>query len=791
MDYTFLDELNDSQRAAVEYCDGPSLVIAGAGSGKTRVLTYKIAYLLSRGMKPWNILALTFTNKAANEMKQRIGALVGDDVAKYLYMGTFHSIFSRILRVEAERLGYTNNFTIYDESDSRSLIKTIIKEMQLDDKVYKPASVHSRISMAKNNLLFPDEYAKTRGLIERDVEQKVPAVSAIYSAYCERCKKANAMDFDDLLTNTYRLLVSDNGIRKKYAERFRYILVDEYQDTNSVQQKIVWLLSEENMRVCAVGDDAQSIYAFRGANIDNILDFQKQFAGTRLFKLERNYRSTQRIVQAANSLIRHNERQIPKDVYSCNAEGDKLSVKPAYSDREEAIIVCNEIKRIKRIDKCGYNDFAVLYRTNSQSRSFEEAMRKVSIPYKIYGGLSFYQRKEIKDVIAYFRLIVNPDDEEAFKRIINYPKRGIGDTTVGKIASVASENGVSLWQVICEPSLYGFKPSKATLAKLGAFKELISGFIAKFVTADAYTLGVEVVKLSGISADIYQDRIPENVARQENVEELLGSIQEFVESRKEEGRVDDVRLTDFLQEVSLQTDLESDEGSDGERVSLMTVHSAKGLEFPVVFVVGLEENIFPSSLSMGSKRELEEERRLLYVAITRAERHCILTYAKNRYRYGKVEMESPSRFLTDIAREFVDVDDAKDIFMKSMSSYSSHGLSYSSENRWQNSRPVATQFKADPKPREALHRDVPPVSDTFSPRFKRLQAAAAGLSASRKQQAVSNEIKENSVIEHERFGIGTVIRLEGSGENTKATVQFKNAGIKQLLLKFARFKIIG
>ncbi len=791
MDYTFLDELNDSQRAAVEYCDGPSLVIAGAGSGKTRVLTYKIAYLLSRGMKPWNILALTFTNKAANEMKQRIGALVGDDVAKYLYMGTFHSIFSRILRVEAERLGYANNFTIYDESDSRSLIKTIIKEMQLDDKVYKPASVHSRISMAKNNLLFPDEYAKTRGLIERDVEQKVPAVSAIYSAYCERCKKANAMDFDDLLTNTYRLLVSDNGIRKKYAERFRYILVDEYQDTNSVQQKIVWLLSEENMRVCAVGDDAQSIYAFRGANIDNILDFQKQFAGTRLFKLERNYRSTQRIVQAANSLIRHNERQIPKDVYSCNAEGDKLSVKPAYSDREEAIIVCNEIKRIKRIDKCGYNDFAVLYRTNSQSRSFEEAMRKVSIPYKIYGGLSFYQRKEIKDVIAYFRLIVNPDDEEAFKRIINYPKRGIGDTTVGKIASVASENGVSLWQVICEPSLYGFKPSKATLAKLCAFRELISGFIAKFVTADAYTLGVEVVKLSGISADIYQDRTPENVARQENVEELLGSIQEFVESRKEEGRVDDVRLTDFLQEVSLQTDLESDEGSDGERVSLMTVHSAKGLEFPVVFVVGLEENIFPSSLSMGSKRELEEERRLLYVAITRAERHCILTYAKNRYRYGKVEMESPSRFLTDIAREFVDVDDAKDIFMKSMSSYSSHGSSYSSENRWQNSRPVATQFKADPKPREALHRDVPPVSDTFSPRFKRLQAAAAGLSASRKQQAVSNDIKENSVIEHERFGIGTVIRLEGSGENTKATVQFKNAGIKQLLLKFARFKIIG
>lgn len=791
MDCTFLDELNDSQRAAVEFCDGPSLVIAGAGSGKTRVLTYKIAYLLSLGMKPWNILALTFTNKAANEMKQRIGGLVGEEVARYLYMGTFHSIFSRILRVEAERLGYAGNFTIYDESDSRSLIKAIIKEMQLDDKVYKPASVHARISMAKNNLIFPDEYARTRSLIERDAEQKVPAVSAIYSAYCERCKKANAMDFDDLLINTYRLLVSDADIRKKYSERFKYVLVDEYQDTNSVQQKIVWLLAEEHMHVCAVGDDAQSIYAFRGANIDNILDFQKQFAGTRLFKLERNYRSTKRIVQAANSLIRHNERQIPKDIYSCNADGDKLSVKPAYSDREEAIIVCNEIKRIKRADRCGYNDFAVLYRTNSQSRSFEEAMRKVSIPYKIYGGLSFYQRKEIKDVIAYFRLVVNPDDEEAFKRIINYPKRGIGDSTVAKIAAVASANGVSLWRVICEPALYGFNPNKATLTKLDAFRCLISSFIEKFVTVDAYALGVEVVKASGISADIYQDKTPENIARQENVEELLGSIQEFVEGRKEEGRADEVHLTDFLQEVSLQTDLESDDGADGERVSLMTVHSAKGLEFPVVFVVGLEENIFPSSMSMGSRRELEEERRLLYVAITRAERHCILTYAKNRYRYGKVEMESPSRFLTDISPEFVDVEDAKDIFMRATSSYSSRGSLFSSDNRWQNSRPVASQFKADPKPREAVHRDVTPVSDTFSPRFRRLQAAASSAVSAKKSMANSSQVKENSVIEHERFGIGTVIRLEGVGENTKATVQFKNAGVKQLLLKFARFKVIG
>lgn len=789
MDCTFLDELNDSQRAAVEFCDGPSLVIAGAGSGKTRVLTYKIAYLLSLGMKPWNILALTFTNKAANEMKQRIGSLVGAEVARHLYMGTFHSIFSRILRVEAERLGYASNFTIYDESDSRSLIKAIIKEMQLDDKIYKPASVHARISMAKNNLLFPDEYARTRSLIERDVEQKVPAVSAIYTAYCERCKKANAMDFDDLLINTYKLLVSDMDIRRKYSERFGYILVDEYQDTNSVQQKIVWLLAEEHMHVCAVGDDAQSIYAFRGANIDNILDFQKQFPGTRMFKLERNYRSTQRIVQAANSLIRHNERQIPKDVYSCNSEGDKLSVKPAYSDREEAIIVCNEIKRIKREDRCGYNDFVVLYRTNSQSRSFEEAMRKVNIPYKIYGGLSFYQRKEIKDVIAYFRLIVNPDDEEAFKRIVNYPKRGIGDTTIGKIAAVASDNGVSLWRVICEPVLYGFNPSKSTFAKLEVFRVIINSFIEKFVTFDAYSLAVEVVKASGISSDIYQDKSPENIARQENVEELLGSIQEFVEGRKEEGRIDEIKLTDFLQEVSLQTDLESDDDAEGERVSLMTVHSAKGLEFPVVFVVGLEENIFPSSLSLGSKRELEEERRLLYVAITRAERHCILTYAKNRYRYGKVEMESPSRFLTDIASEFVDTDDAKDIFMRSVGSFSSHGSLFSYDAKWQNRRPVATQFKADPKPREAVHRDVPPVSDTFSPRFKRLQEAAR--TSAKGEYRNTCGVKENSVIEHERFGIGTVIKLEGSGENIKATVQFKNAGIKQLLLKFARFKVIG
>lgn len=791
MEVNFLDELNDSQREAVEFCDGPSLVIAGAGSGKTRVLTYKIAYLLGKGFMPWDILALTFTNKAANEMKERIGSLVGHDKARYLNMGTFHSIFSRILRVEAEKLGYSRNFTIYDESDSRSLLKAIVKEMQLDDKVYKPSAVHSRISMAKNSLILPEEYAQTANLVKRDCEQRMPAMSALYSAYCERCKKANAMDFDDLLTNTYVLLNRDEDVRRKYSERFKYILVDEYQDTNSVQQKIVWKLSEGRMRVCAVGDDAQSIYAFRGANIDNILDFKDLFYGTRLFKLERNYRSTQRIVQAANSLIRHNERQIPKEVYSRNDEGDRLIIKPAYSDREEALIVCNEIKRIRRAEGCDYSDFAVLYRTNSQSRSFEEAMRKVSIPYRIYGGLSFYQRKEIKDVIAYFRIVVNPDDEEAFKRIINYPKRGIGDTTLSKVAVAASVAGVSLWSVLCEPERYGLTLSKAAADKLAGFKMLISGFIEKFATEDAYSLAVDIVKDSKISADIYSDKSPENISRQENLEELLGSIQEFVESRKEEGRAGEAGLTDFLQEVSLQTDLDSDGDNDESRVALMTVHSAKGLEFPTVFIVGLEDNIFPNVLSSGSPRELEEERRLLYVAITRAEKHCILTYAKSRYRYGRIEMGAPSRFLRNIAPEFVRVDDAKDIFMRSVDSCSSRPPFMSSDNRWQNSRPVASQFKADPKPREAVHREDRPAAMPVPSGFRRMKAVAHGASAVKNDAGGALGVKENCVIEHERFGIGTVIRLEGMGENMKATVQFQNAGVKQLLLKFARFKVIG
>ena len=788
----FLNQLNDSQRKAVEYCDGPALVIAGAGSGKTRVLTYKIAYLLSQGVKPWNILALTFTNKAANEMKQRIGALVGQDMARKLNMGTFHSVFSRILRVEAAVLGYAPNFTIYDEGDSRSLIKAIIKEMQLDDKIYKPSTISSRISMAKNHLILPAEYALTENLMTRDKEQHMPSMLSVYSAYCERCRKANAMDFDDLLTNTYALFNNNEDIRLKYADRFKYILVDEYQDTNHVQQKIVWQLSKENLRVCAVGDDAQSIYAFRGANIDNILNFQKQFPGTQLFKLEQNYRSTQSIVQAANSLIRHNERQIPKDVFSKNDKGEKLTLKAAYSDKEEALIVCNEIKRIRKSEHCGYGDFAVLYRTNSQSRSFEEAMRKASIPYKIYGGLSFYQRKEIKDVIAYFRMVVNPDDEEAFKRIINYPKRGIGDTTVTKIVGLASAKEVSLWRVICEPERYGLSVSKATLKKIEDFKQLILGFIDKLITADAYTLSVELAKTSGISADIYTDNSPENLSRQENLEELFGSIQDFVESRKEEGRPHETGLADFLKEVSLQTDIESDtDDDDSSRVSLMTIHSAKGLEFPTVFIVGLEENIFPSLMSTNSKREIEEERRLFYVAITRAERHCILTYAKSRYRYGRMEFQTPSRFLNDINPNLIKTDGTSGFSANSRPMDSGFRKSGFLQNR----NPVASQFKADPKMREVPHNEESAVNETFSPRFKRLYNLSAGNSRSNKTISHSENsamvgLKEDCVIEHERFGKGKVIRLEGAGENLKATVQFENAGTKQLLVKFARFKVV-
>ena len=786
MNEELLQQLNESQREAVTYCDGPQLVIAGAGSGKTRVLTYKIAYLLEQyNMAPWNILALTFTNKAAREMKERIGRLVGQERAMRLQMGTFHSVFARILRAEAEHIGFNSNFTIYDQSDSRSLVKNIIKEMQLDDKTYKPASVADRISMAKNHLLLPQQYELSSWAAD-DAQKKRPQVANIYKRYVERCRQANAMDFDDLLVQTWLLFRQHEDIRQKYVDRFQYVLVDEYQDTNFAQQEIVLQLTLEHGRVCVVGDDAQSIYSFRGANIDNILDFQKKYQNTRLFKLEQNYRSTQLIVQAANSLIRKNERQIRKDVFSENEQGERLTLKPAYSDKEEAMIVCNDIKRIRRQESGQYSDFAILYRTNAQSRSFEEQMRKEGIPYRIYGGLSFYQRKEIKDVIAYFRVVTNPNDEEALRRIINYPTRGIGDTTVGKIVETANLHNVSLWRVIQQPIVFDLKLSGATMNKIAAFRQLVEGWAARQEQEDAYELGHSIIMESGISKDIYSSNNPEDLSRQENLEEFLGGMQDFVESRKEEDREGETRLSDFLQEVALLTDLDSEGSEDQPKVTLMTVHAAKGLEFPTVFVVGLEENIFPSPMCTGSMRELEEERRLLYVAITRAEKHCILTCAQNRFRYGKMEYDTPSRFIRDIDPSLLRVEGSAPGISTGASRYASQGnpagaSRYSGQSGYgkdtnayrrpvQNPRPVATQFIADVKPRL-----VPVRQETPAP-----------------QSAIGNiGLREGNVIEHQRFGIGTVMKMEGSGENTKATVAFKNAGTKQLLLKFARYTIIS
>lgn len=836
-----LNDLNEAQRAAVEYIDGPSLVIAGAGSGKTRVLTYKIAYLLSQGMKPWSIMALTFTNKAAREMKERIGKLVGNDLAQHLYMGTFHSIFSRILRAEAEHIGFNNNFTIYDESDSRSLIKAIVKEMGLDDKKYKPAAVHAKISMAKNNLMSAAAYDSDAAIFEQNKRAQMPEVGKIFVAYVQRCKQANAMDFDDLLTLTYQLFREHEDIRHKYAARFDYVLVDEYQDTNHVQMSIVMQLCQEKQRVCAVGDDSQSIYSFRGANIDNILNYQRQFQGTRLFKLEQNYRSTQTIVEAANSLIKHNRNQIPKDVFSENAKGEKIQYKPAYSDKEEAAIVAKDVKRIRREDGCQYSDFAILYRTNAQSRSFEEEFRKQGIPYRIYGGLSFYQRKEIKDIIAYFRLVANPDDEEAIKRIINYPARGIGAATVLKIADCAHQNQVSFWEVIGAPERYGLAVTKGTMNKLETFRLLISSFIERAQTTDVYELGDAIIKESGISQDIMSGKDADDLARQENLEEFLSGMSAFVEERREEGRFDELFLQDYLQDVALLTDADSDGDKDEPRVSLMTVHAAKGLEFPTVFVVGLEENIFPSPLSAASLRELEEERRLLYVAITRAEKHCILTNAKNRWRYGKIEFDNPSRFIDEIDGKLIDSQDEAggSLFgsrADSMSDQPEWARAQRSRRPWedaeqpryssryQNSKPVASQFVADPKP--SLFDDEPETSHTSGrssvsgrsslsegnfksvralnaakrymethsshPASRSTESSAASVSSSAASSAGSSScgLQEGMKIEHQRFGRGTVLKIEGTGENTKATVEFVHSGTKQLLLKYAKFTVV-
>lgn len=799
---SLLNELNDMQREAVMYNDGPSLVIAGAGSGKTRVLTYKIAYLLEQGMKPWNILALTFTNKAAREMKDRVANLINYESARQLFMGTFHSVFARILRIEAEHIGFGRDFTIYDEADSRSLLKNIIKGMALDDKLYKPAAIHSRISMAKNNLVTAEAYAADRDAIQRDLKSNIGALWQIFQTYQARCRQANAMDFDDLLLNTFLLFRDNEEVKNKYARAFEYILVDEYQDTNFAQVSILNQISSHQGKICVVGDDYQSIYSFRGANIDNILSFREQHSQAKLFKLERNYRSTRKIVEAANSLMKHNRRQIPKDVYSENDDGERVVYKPCYSDKEEAAIVASQIERIRQTEGGTYADFAILYRTNAQSRTFEEEFRRRDIPYRIYGGLSFYQRKEIKDAIAYFRLIINPHDEEAIRRVINYPARGIGAATIAKIASMAMENQTSFWDAIAHPEVIGL--SGAIVAKLTAFRDMINEFIACKDEEDAFTLARKIISGTGMEADIKQGREQEDIARQENLEALMAALQEFVETATEEGRTSQIYLENYLQEVALYSDL--DKKDDNEpRVTLMTIHAAKGLEFPTVFVVGLEENLFPSIMATHSMNQLEEERRLLYVAITRAERHCFLTNAKNRYQYGKPQFCTPSRFLRDIAPEFIDgeveVNSSAD-----QVEWGGYGQSRSF-GRWQNANPVGSQFKADPRPKITSPSEPETPIDPLSPRtrarlaaersssFRRISSSDGGSSYQSAASSKNNIPRTDGLavgkrIEHQRFGVGIVETLEGIGENARATIDFRNVGRKTLLLKFAKFRIL-
>ena len=794
----YLDELNESQRAAVLYNDGPSLVIAGAGSGKTRVLTYKIAYLLDNGYEPWSILALTFTNKAAREMKERIGRAVGTEKAKYLWMGTFHSVFARILRTEADALGYSSNFTIYDSSDSKSLIKSLLKELNLDEKVYKPGLIQSRISNAKNHLVSAQAYAASGEFFRSDSEAKIPAMRDLYIRYCERCKQSDAMDFDDLLVNTYLLFKNNPDICDKYAERFRYVLVDEYQDTNFAQHSIVLQLTSKYQRVCVVGDDAQSIYSFRGANIDNILKFTRLYNDARLFKLEQNYRSTQLIVKAANSLIEKNSEQIRKEVFSENSVGEPITVTSAYSDVEEGEIVANKITSMHVKNGQPYSDFAILYRTNAQSRIFEEALRKRAVAYRIYGGLSFYQRKEIKDVIAYFRLAVNPHDGEALKRVINYPARGIGDTTLNKIIATAAQEGVSLWTVISSPLDYGLNINKGTHAKLQGFRDIITGFVSRVETTNAYDLGKEIVGASGIMADIIQDTSPEGLSRRENIDELVNGMYDFCDIRRQEGN-DRMFLTDYLSEVSLLTDQDGEKDDSVPKVTLMTIHSAKGLEFRNVFIVGMEENLFPGPMSSDSPRALEEERRLFYVAITRAEENCFISYAKNRYKYGKPEFCNPSRFLKDINPAFLKMPaDSGFAAVRSNEGYakrnyernyeSGYGRNYERTDSYRSNGP--SMFDGGEIPQEPVRfvKPVPPRN------LKRIVPASSASSISQgvsSGKADTHGVEVGRLIEHERFGRGEVVRLEGSGDNCKATVRFENAGDKQLLLKFARFKIIG
>lgn len=768
MQDNYLEELNESQRAAVLYNDGPSLVIAGAGSGKTRVLTYKIAWLLSSGYRASNILALTFTNKAAREMKERIARQVGAEAARYLWMGTFHSVFARILRAEAEHLGFNSRFTIYDSADSKSLIRSILKEMGLDEKTYKPGTVQARISNAKNHLVSPAGYAANKEACEADAATKMPAIREVYQRYWERCRQAGAMDFDDLLFYTWILFQKHPDVLARYREQFRYVLVDEYQDTNYAQHSIVQQLAGEHQHICVVGDDAQSIYSFRGADIDNILYFTKIYPNTRVFKLEQNYRSTQTIVCAANSLIEKNQRQIRKEVFSEKERGEAIGVFQAYSDVEEGDIVINKIKDLRRRHDYEYSDFAILYRTNAQSRIFEETLRKNGMPYKIYGGLSFYQRKEIKDVVAYFRVTVNPADEEAFKRIINYPARGIGDTTLGKIIEAATGNNTSLWNVLCDPLAYQLSINKGTHTKLQEFRELIESFRDRLGTDNAYQIGTDIIRRSGIMTDIHADNSPESLSRQENIEELVNGLQDFCALRMEEGSTD-ISLSDYLSDIALLTDQDSDKDDEGAKVVLMTVHSAKGLEFRNVFVVGMEENLFPGSMAGDSPRAMEEERRLFYVAITRAEEHCYLSYARTRFRYGKMEFGTPSRFLRDIDTCFLDLPHEA-------------GIGHKVDEG-------AARFRKE-EVRQQIRPRAQVIAPTLPRNLKKVANSSTENQSAQSMQTSLGELRVGQNIQHERFGMGEVTKLEGSGDNAKATIRFRHAGEKQLLLRFARFTVI-
>lgn len=769
-----LSQLNDAQRASVEYCDGPSLVIAGAGSGKTRVLTYKVAYLLAQGLSPWSILVLTFTNKAADEMRDRVRQLVGESDASALWMGTFHSVFARILRIECDHIGYSRDFTIYDTQDSQSLVKQIVKEMGLDEKQYKPGMVAARISEAKNNMVSCGAYAQDYETMQRDRMQQVGQIHAIYAAYQQRLRQSNAMDFDDLLVNTCRLLKSNAEVREKYQQRFRFVLVDEYQDTNRVQHEVVKLLTEQSHRVCVVGDDAQSIYSFRGAVIDNILDFQKIYPDTRLFKLEQNYRSTQTIVGAANSLINHNRNQIHKDVFSRNAKGEPIEILEAYSDKEEASIVMRRIRTLLQTQRLAWSDFAILYRTNAQSRTFEEEFRRQGMPYRIVGGFSFYQRKEVKDAVAYLRLAVNPNDETSLRRVINYPTRGIGNTTLQKVSMAAAEAGVPLYRVVAAPEQFPVGLNAATCARLKAFSAMIEAARQLAEEKDAYEVATYIIKESGLWAAIFAGKMPEDIGSQQYLQELMDGIAAFVDDASESGQP--ATLTGYLQDISLLSDQEEGETDEGNRITLMTVHSAKGLEFPVVFVVGMEEGLFPGE-RLTTERELEEERRLFYVAMTRAEHRLFISWSRSRVRYGQFANCTRSRFVGEIAADYLSA---------------SKGTGRSFFTHAEPSRPK-------PRVEERMtawgeHPSAPVSSarpEPVSPaRLKSVSSVTSSYTAQEPLPASAGGIAVGSRIRHQRFGVGTVREIQGTGLDTKATVEFENLGTKQLLLRFAKFDLL-